>query len=43
MRNIMPVIKQLMACYPHAEATEQTIAMYVRLLADIPVEELQGL
>ena len=35
------VLEQLFSCYPNTEVTPQTVAMYVRLLQDIPPDELQ--
>lgn len=35
------VLKQLFACYPNTEITAGTAAMYMRLLSDIPADELQ--
>lgn len=39
--NTSGVLKQLFAVYPNAKVSEATIAMYVRILQDIPVEDLQ--
>lgn len=39
--NIAAILKQLFAAYPNAQATKETIAVYMRLLADIPPEALQ--
>jgi len=39
--NTSGVLKQLFAVYPNAKVSEATIAMYVRILQDIPTEELQ--
>lgn len=35
------VLKQLFSCYPNTEITAGTAAMYMRLLSDIPADELQ--
>lgn len=37
----MSVLRQLAAAYPNSEVTKQTVAVYYRLLSDIPVDELQ--
>lgn len=39
--NIRSVLEQLFACYPNTEVTPQTVAMYLRLLQDIPPADLQ--
>lgn len=39
--NARGVLKQLFSAYPNTQATEETVAMYVRLLGDIPEHELQ--
>ena len=39
--NIGPILKQLFAAFPNTQATPETIAVYLRLLADIPPEALQ--
>lgn len=39
--NITPIIRQLFSSYPHAQASDGTIAQYIRLLATIPAEALQ--
>lgn len=39
--DISFVLKQLFAAYPGNKATEGTVAIYFRLLADIPPESLQ--
>lgn len=36
------VLKQLFSAYPNTEVGEGTVAIYIRLLGDIPVEELQA-
>lgn len=41
MTNISPILKQLMAAYPNGQATRETVAVYDRLLADIPPADLQ--
>jgi len=41
MSSIAPVLKQLFEAYPSNKATEGTVAMYVKLLRDIPAAELQ--
>lgn len=41
MSNTAFVLKQLFAAYPNAQVHEGTVAMYYRLLQDIPVEQLQ--
>lgn len=35
------ILDQLFGCYPNTEVTPRTVAMYVRLLGDIPPDELQ--
>ena len=35
------VLRQLFSAYPNVEASKQTLAMYFRLLQDIPADELQ--
>lgn len=35
------ILKQLFACYPNTEISKELVAMYVRLLQDIPSDELQ--
>lgn len=39
--SITPIIRQLVAAYPNAQVTVETIAVYDRLLSDIPPSELQ--
>ena len=39
--TITTILRQLFAAYPSVQATPETIAMYVRLLSDIPPDELQ--
>lgn len=39
--NVRGVLKQLFSAYPNTQATDETVAMYVRLLGDIPEQELQ--
>lgn len=39
--SITPIIKQLFSAYPNTQATVATIAIYDRLLSDIPPAELQ--
>jgi hypothetical protein len=41
MNSIAAILRQLFEAYPNNRATEGTVAMYVKLLRDIPVEELQ--
>lgn len=41
MGNIQPILKQLFAAYANSQVTPATIAVYVRLLADIPPADLQ--
>lgn len=41
MNNIQPVLKQLFEAYPNNRVTDGTVAMYLRLLQDIPAHELQ--
>ncbi len=41
MNDIRAILKQLVAAYPHAEATRETTAVYDRLLSDIPPADLQ--
>ena len=39
--NTTAILKQLFSAYPHVEIADGTVAMYLRLLADIPTEDLQ--
>ena len=39
--NIGPILKQLFAAFPNTQISEGTVAVYMRLLADIPPESLQ--
>jgi len=39
--DTLSVLAQLFACYPNTEVGKETTAMYVRLLSDIPPDELQ--
>ena len=39
--NRSSILAQLFSAYPNVNATEQTVAMYDRLLADVPDEILQ--
>lgn len=39
--NTRGILKQLFSAYPNTQATEETVAMYVRLLRDIPDADLQ--
>lgn len=39
--STLTVLAQLFACYPNTEVGRETTAMYVRLLQDIPPDELQ--
>lgn len=39
--NVTGILRQLFAAYPNTAVTPETVAMYVRLLADIPPDELQ--
>lgn len=41
MNDIRPVLKQLFEAYPNNKVTDGTVLMYLRLLQDIPVHELQ--
>ena len=41
VKNTGTILAQLFACYPNSQATDQTVGMYLRLLKDIPVAELQ--
>lgn len=41
MNDIEATLSMLFSCYPNTAITEATVAMYVRLLADIPPSELQ--
>lgn len=41
MNHIAPILKQLFAAYPNNHATEGTVAIYLRLLADIDPADLQ--
>lgn len=40
--NREAILSQLFAAYPGSKATLETVAMYDRLLADIPADELQA-
>ena len=35
------VLKQLFAAYPNTQVPDGTVAIYMRLLQDIPLDELQ--
>jgi len=39
--DTLTIIEQLVSCYPNTEVTKHTTIMYVRLLSDIPPDELQ--
>jgi hypothetical protein len=39
--TVQSILKQLFAAYPNVEVADGTVAMYLRLLADIPTEDLQ--
>lgn len=39
--EIVPILKQLFSAYPHAQISEGTVAVYLRLLADIAPDDLQ--
>ncbi len=39
--NIGSVLKQLFSAFPNVQVTMETTAVYMRLLKDIPVEDLQ--
>ncbi|KKN74815.1 hypothetical protein LCGC14_0387080 [marine sediment metagenome] len=39
--GIGQIIKQLFAAYPNSQVTEQTVVVYLKLLQDIPLDELQ--
>lgn len=41
MINNAPILKQLFVGYPNVEISEGTVAIYIRLLADIPASDLQ--
>lgn len=41
MNHIGPILKQLFAAYPNAQVAPETVAVYLRLLADIAPEDLQ--
>lgn len=41
MDKLQFILNQLFSAYPHAQITEGTVAVYLRLLADIPPGELQ--
>ena len=40
--SILPIIRQLVSAYPNAQVTVETIAVYDRLLSDIPPADLQA-
>jgi hypothetical protein len=42
MNDILPIIRQLFSAYPHAQAEDGTIVVYVRLLRDISPSDLQA-
>lgn len=42
MSNILPILRQLVSAYPNSQATRETIAVYDRLLRDIPDTDLQA-
>jgi len=35
------IVQQLVAAYPNAKVSEQTVVVYLRMLQDIPADELQ--
>jgi hypothetical protein len=39
--TITSILRQLFAAYPNSQATPETVAVYVRLLSDIPLDDLQ--
>lgn len=39
--NTLSILRQLFAAFPNTEASTETIAMYVKLLSDIPPLDLQ--
>jgi hypothetical protein len=39
--TITTILRQLFAAYPNSQATPETIAVYVRILSDIPPADLQ--
>ena len=39
--NIGPILKQLFAAFPNTQISDGTVAVYMRLLSDIPPEALQ--
>ncbi len=39
--NVTSILRQLFAAYPNTAVTPETVAMYVRLLSDIPPADLQ--
>lgn len=39
--NTTSILRQLFSAYPNTAVTPETVAMYVRLLSDIPPDELQ--
>lgn len=41
MSNIGSILKQLFAAFPNTQISEGTVAVYLRLLSDIPPEALQ--
>ena len=41
MNETMNALKQLFAAYPQTQVSEQTVAVYLKMLRDIPAEALQ--
>jgi hypothetical protein len=41
--GVQGIMKQLFTAYPNTQVSEQTVATYVRLLKDIPEDELQAI
>lgn len=41
IKDIMPTIRKLLAAFPHANASEETLGVYVQYLADIPLDHLK--
>jgi hypothetical protein len=39
--DLTPVIRKLLAAFPHANASAETVGVYVQYLADIPLDHLK--
>jgi hypothetical protein len=41
VKDVQAIVQQLVAAYPNAKVSEQTVVVYLRMLQDIPADELQ--